>query len=102
MPEPEQTLGAVVQQVCGEECRTALLLARVIREECLQAQEYLESAVEFLPRPRRPGLSLVAPWLRLKPAKIAPFFTGVDISLVPSKRPTQPNRPEWGTPLETK
>jgi hypothetical protein len=38
----------------------------------------LETAVEFLPRPRQRGLSLVDHWLRPKPAKMAPFFSGAD------------------------
>src|SRR5271167_215389 len=31
----------------------------LIREACLRAQDNLETAVKFLPRPRQPGLSLV-------------------------------------------
>src|SRR5258708_18313867 len=40
----------------------------------------LETAVEFLPRPRRPGLSMDL-WLRPKPAKTDHFFAGVNIRL---------------------
>jgi len=52
-------------------------LARVIREACLRVQGNLETAVEFLPRPRRPGLSLDH-WLRPGPAKTDHFFAGVN------------------------
>jgi len=38
----------------------------------------LETAVEFLPRPRQRGLPLVDHWLRPKPAKTAHFFAGAD------------------------
>ena len=38
----------------------------------------VETAVEFLLRLRRPGLSRVDHWLRPKPAKMAPFITGPD------------------------
>ena len=37
----------------------------------------LETAVEFLPRPRRPGLS-PDHWLRPRPAKTDHFFAGVN------------------------
>jgi hypothetical protein len=40
-------------------------------------QGNLETAVEFLPRPRRPGLSLDH-WLRPGPAKTDHFFAGVN------------------------
>jgi hypothetical protein len=52
-------------------------LARVIREACLRVQGNLETAVEFLPCPRRPGLSLDH-WLRPGPAKTDHFFAGVN------------------------
>ena len=52
-------------------------LARVIREACLRVQGNLETAVEFLLRPRRPGLSLDH-WLRPGPAKTDHFFAGVN------------------------
>jgi hypothetical protein len=52
-------------------------LARVIREACLRVQGNLETAVEFLPRPRRPGISLDH-WLRPGPAKMDHFFPGVN------------------------
>jgi hypothetical protein len=38
----------------------------------------LEAAVEFLPRPRQPGLSPADHWLRPKPAKMAPLIAGPD------------------------
>jgi len=41
-------------------------------------QDNLESAVEFLPRPRQQGLSLVARWFRPIPAEMAPSFAGPD------------------------
>lgn len=51
-------------------------------------QEDLETAVEFVPRPRQQGLSLVAHWLRPKPATMASFFAGADTALdVGSDRP---------------
>ena len=53
-------------------------LARVIRETSLRVQGNLETVVEFLPRPRRPGLSLDH-WLRPGPAKTDHFFVGVNI-----------------------
>jgi hypothetical protein len=40
--------------MCREGFQTGFL-AGVIREACLRVQENLESVVEFLPRPRRPG-----------------------------------------------
>ena len=46
----------------------------------LRGKTNLETAVEFLPRPRRPGLSLDH-WLRPGPAKTDPFFTGVNNGL---------------------
>jgi len=57
-------------------------LAGVIREACLRVQENLESVVEFLPRPRRPGFSRVDHWLRPGPAKTDHFFAGVNIALM--------------------
>jgi hypothetical protein len=45
------------------------------RRLCVQGN--LETTVEFLPRPRRPGLSLDH-WLRLGPAKTDHFFAGVN------------------------
>jgi hypothetical protein len=78
LPEPKQTLGALVEQMLGKGFKTACL-ARVIREACSCVQDNLESAVEFLPRPRQQGLSLVAHWLRPSPAKMAPLSTGADI-----------------------
>jgi hypothetical protein len=41
-------------------------------------QDNLETAVEFLLRPRQRGLSLLDHWLRPIPAKMAPFITGAD------------------------
>ena len=38
----------------------------------------IETNLEFVPRPRRWELSLVAQWLRPKPAKMAPFVAGAD------------------------
>jgi hypothetical protein len=61
---------------CVEKNSTGLL-ARVIRESCLRVQSNLETAVKFLPRPRRPGLSMDL-WLRPKPAKTDHFFAGVN------------------------
>ena len=58
------------------------LLARVIRESCLRVQSNLETAVKFLLRPRRPGLSIVL-WLPPKPAKTDHFFAGVNKSALP-------------------
>ena len=52
-------------------------LARVIREACLRVQGNLETAVKFLLRPRRPGISLDH-WLRPEPAKTDHFFAGVN------------------------
>src|ERR1035441_1074460 len=49
-----------------------------IRETVTSKQEDLETAVEFVPRPRQQGLSLVAHWLRPKPATMASFFAGAD------------------------
>ena len=46
LPEPKQTLGAVVEQMRGE-AFTIGFLARVIREVCLRVQENLEAAVEL-------------------------------------------------------
>jgi len=63
--------------MCREGFQTGFL-ARVIREACLRVQGNLETAVEFLLRLRRPGLSLVDHWLRPQPAKMAPFITGPD------------------------
>jgi hypothetical protein len=54
------------------------LLARVIREAWLRVQGNLETAVEYLLRPRRPGLSGVVHWLRPEPAEMAPFITGIN------------------------
>jgi hypothetical protein len=68
--------GAFVSGMCGEEFTG--FRARVIREACLHVQGNLETVVEFLPRLRRPGLSLVDHWLRLQPARMAPFITGAD------------------------
>jgi len=49
----------------------------------------IETDLEFLLRLRQPGLSLdhsdVAHWLRPKPAKMAPFYTGVDKLLCSSR-----------------
>ena len=53
-------------------------LARFIREACLRVQGNLETVVEFLPRPRRPGLSRMDHWLRPTPAKTNHFFAGAD------------------------
>lgn len=39
----------------------------------------LETAVEYVPRPRQPGLSPVDHWLRRQPAIMAPFISGPDI-----------------------
>jgi hypothetical protein len=41
-------------------------------------QGNLETAVEYLLRPRRPGLSGVVHWLRPEPAEMAPFITGIN------------------------
>jgi len=45
-------------------------------------QGHLETTVEFLPHPRQRGRSLdhseLARWLRPRPAKMAPFYAGVD------------------------
>jgi hypothetical protein len=38
----------------------------------------IETNLEFVPHPRRWELSLVAQWLRPKPAKMAPFVAGAD------------------------
>jgi len=46
-------------------------------KRCLCAQGNLETVVEFLPRPRRPGLSLDHR-LRPGPAKTDHFFAGVN------------------------
>ena len=46
-------------------------------KRCLCVQGNLETVVEFLPRPRRPGLSLDH-WLRLGPAKTDHSFAGVN------------------------
>jgi hypothetical protein len=43
----------------------------------LRGKTNLETAVEFLPRPRRPGLSLDH-WLRPGPAKTDHSFAGVN------------------------
>lgn len=56
-------------------------LARVIREACLRVQGNLETAVEFLLRPRRLGISLDH-WLRPGPAKTDHFFAGVNSGTV--------------------
>ena len=53
-------------------------LARVIREACLAVQDNLESAVEFLPRPRQQGSLwwLTGPGLfRLKWSRLPPAAT---------------------------
>jgi hypothetical protein len=71
--------GAFVRE-CVEKNSTGFL-ARVIRETCLRVQGNLETFVEFLPRPRRPGLSGVDHWLRPQPARMAPFITGADTLL---------------------
>jgi hypothetical protein len=70
-------LGTVVEEMRGENLNIGYL-GRVIREACLSMQDNLESAVEFLPRPRQQGLSLVARWFRPIPAEMAPSFTGPD------------------------
>jgi hypothetical protein len=57
-------------------------LARVIREACLRVQGNLETAVEFLPRPRRPGISLDH-WLRPGPAKTDHFSPALTRTPVP-------------------
>src|ERR1035441_7661260 len=57
-----------------------------IRETVTSKQEDLETAVEFVPRPRQQGLSLVAHWLRPKPATMASFFAGADIGSRYAKR----------------
>jgi hypothetical protein len=53
--------------------------ARFKSEVRLGVQGNLETAVEFLSRPRRWELSLVAPWFRPNPAKIPQFFAGKGI-----------------------
>jgi iron-sulfur cluster repair di-iron protein len=63
--------------MCREGFQTGFL-AGVIREACSCVQENLESAVKYLPRPRQRGLSLADHWLRPKPARMAPFYTGAD------------------------
>jgi hypothetical protein len=45
--------------------------------QACEGKTNLETAVESLPRPRRPGLSLDH-WLRPGPAKTDPFFAGVN------------------------
>ena len=56
-------------------------LRRIETSSGMQACEgktNLETAVEFLLRPRRRGLSLLDHWLRPIPAKMAPFIIGAD------------------------
>ena len=60
-------------------------LARVIREACLAVQDNLESAVEFLPRPRQQGSLwwLTGPGLfRLKWSRLPPAATPSEGHLV--------------------
>ena len=57
-------------------------LRRIETSSGMQACEgktNLETAVEFLLRPRQRGLSLLDHWLRPIPAKMAPFIIGADI-----------------------
>jgi hypothetical protein len=52
----------------------------MLRASQQRGEGNLETAVEFLPRPRQPGLSRdhfeAGPWLRPQPAIMAPFITG--------------------------
>ena len=55
----------------------------MLRASQQRGEGNLETAVEFLPRPRQPGLSRdhfeAGPWLRPQPAIMAPFITGPHI-----------------------
>jgi len=80
LPEQEQTRDAVVEANTWTTIQTDFL-DQLIRENCLGVQDNLETVVEFVPRSPRWELSLVAPWLRLQPAKLAPFFADANIGL---------------------
>jgi len=77
LPEQEQTRDAVVEANTWTTIQTDFL-DQLIRENCLGVQDNLETVVEFVLRSPRWELSLVAPWLRLQPAKVAPFFAGAN------------------------
>ena len=77
LPEQEQTRDAVVEANTWTTIQTDFL-DQLIRENCLGVQDNLETVVEFVLRSPRWELSLVAPWLRLQPAKLAPFFAGAN------------------------
>src|SRR5664279_3776123 len=71
----------------------------LIREACLRVQDNLETAVEYLPRPRQPRLSgsirsgvigsaLHQPkWLPFSPASTSKLFAGMPAPAVPQAGP---------------
>jgi hypothetical protein len=66
-------------------------LPQRLRDESEETPENIQDAnietnLEFVPRPRRWELSLVAYWLRPKPAKMAPFLAGADIRVRQAQR----------------
>jgi len=81
LPEQEQTRDAVVEANTWTTIQTDFL-DQLIRENCLGVQDNLETVVEFVLRSPRWELSLVAPWLRLQPAKVAPFSPALTQSCV--------------------